>query len=331
VAVTSRFNPLNTMRAIRDDLALDSAGKKSFLLCAALRTNNETSRVRASQQMLAEDASINVRTVRRYMEDPEVAKYFHVQRLARAVNLTWRPLGMGDPSEAEGLFGHPVHTTGHGDTDSGHEVSPSTSSSTPTSTKDEFGDEDKEETQEDPASPLPTSTRGPAELSGDVCLLSPNAVEPPPDTMSSETGLDVEAITAAIHAKTGANESRLKQAALELALDISFEPARRETRERAAVAVITARGRALRANAAASRHHDVDEADERRRYVAAHRRATLEALVDAREEQARQQSDYDADVWRAAKRDVFRDSWRRDLADPESRLEAALEANNDEW
>lgn len=75
-------NPLSLLRHIREDDTL-SATQKHVLMCAVLRMNNATGRVKASHQMLADDASVSTKTVGRVMGDRNVARYFATSAGAR--------------------------------------------------------------------------------------------------------------------------------------------------------------------------------------------------------------------------------------------------------
>lgn len=86
--MVSEFKPIDMIKVIRDDQALTS-GQFKFLVCAVVRTDNATGRVRASQRMLAEDMGVEVRTVERYLTDKQVRGYFRTQKVGREVWLRW--------------------------------------------------------------------------------------------------------------------------------------------------------------------------------------------------------------------------------------------------
>ena len=93
------FDVLGTMRAIRKDKLL-SASAKALLVFAALRANKHDGKVRASLEMLAEDAGLSRRTVERALakDQHETLKYFsRVERSRRRVDL-WFNL---DPSTTQ--------------------------------------------------------------------------------------------------------------------------------------------------------------------------------------------------------------------------------------
>ncbi|MGC5381245.1 hypothetical protein ACPXB1_22495 [Micromonospora sp. DT68] len=83
------FDVLGTMRTVRADEKL-SASQKAMIVFAALRTNNADGKVRASLEMIADDAGLSRKTAHRaFGEDqPEVMKYFRqVERTRRRVDL----------------------------------------------------------------------------------------------------------------------------------------------------------------------------------------------------------------------------------------------------
>ncbi|MFI6243955.1 hypothetical protein ACIBEF_29225 [Micromonospora sp. NPDC050795] len=88
----NEFDVLGTMRAVRGDVEL-SATEKAMVVFAALRTNNGDGKVRASLEMIAEDAGLSRKTAHRaFGEDrPEVLKYFRqVERSRRRVDLWFK-------------------------------------------------------------------------------------------------------------------------------------------------------------------------------------------------------------------------------------------------
>lgn len=71
----TKFDPLGTMRAIRDDQSLTTA-QVALLMCAVLRTDNNTCHVRCSIEVLAADAKVSYKTARTAFKDEAVLKYF---------------------------------------------------------------------------------------------------------------------------------------------------------------------------------------------------------------------------------------------------------------
>lgn len=125
--MSNKFDVLGTMRAIRDDESLSTA-QAAILLCAVLRTDNSTMKVKYSLEGLAVDAKCNEKTVRRAMQDPEVLKYFSkVERNSRRVDLWF--------NQVDDIAGHCVQVAGLSVPVAGHSVRPSTSTSTSSSTK----------------------------------------------------------------------------------------------------------------------------------------------------------------------------------------------------
>ncbi|MFY1687285.1 hypothetical protein [Plantactinospora sp. WMMB782] len=85
----SEFDVLGTMRAVREDEKL-TASQKALLVFTALRTNNGDGKVRASLELIADDAGLSRKTAHRTFGDdqPEVLKYFRqVERSRRRVDL----------------------------------------------------------------------------------------------------------------------------------------------------------------------------------------------------------------------------------------------------
>lgn len=170
-----KFNVLGTLREIRDDRSLVTAGQRAFLFAAALRTDNKSGRVRASQAMLANDAGLDVRSVRRYMQQEPVARYFVVETRGRQVNLSWRPL---EELILRNSNGHAVVGTGHRVDGTGPDARPSTSSSTPSSTNDDSLDFNRLGT-------TPLSRREERSLQGSSNVAT---TERSADTMSASVG-----------------------------------------------------------------------------------------------------------------------------------------------
>lgn len=148
----SGFDVLGTMRAIRDDEALTTA-QAHFLVCAVLRTNNKSLKVRYSLEGLARDSGLGYSTVRRFMRDAAVTKYFSkVERSSRTVGIWFplTPLTMSAHSEHSAPSEHDTARCEHDTAHSGH---PSTLSSTSSSTKEDAdpasgaAPEDREETK----------------------------------------------------------------------------------------------------------------------------------------------------------------------------------------
>lgn len=84
------FNPLNMLRDLRSDHQLTSA-EKLVLICAALRADNQTGRVRGSQDDLAEDAGLSRRTVVRVLQSKSVARYLTIVQVhRRRTDLFWK-------------------------------------------------------------------------------------------------------------------------------------------------------------------------------------------------------------------------------------------------
>jgi hypothetical protein len=173
------FDVLGTMRAIRNDKELSST-EALLLMCAVLRTDNKTRKVRYSLEGLADDAKVNRKTATRVFQGEEVLKYFSkVVRNKRVVDLWFTDVSQWDTeshSESEGLSVQESerdiesHSVGHSVQREGHSVPPSTSSSTsiyqeasaiaPASTLQE--DEHKEEavTESVETSSLPSENPG---------------------------------------------------------------------------------------------------------------------------------------------------------------------------
>lgn len=141
------FDVLGAQRTIRDDKALSSTDAW-ILICAVLRTDNKTTKVRYSLEGLAVDAKVSRKTVVRAFQKPEVLKYFKtVERTSRRVDL-WFYESMRDMvslntdeglSVRNGNEGHGVHNEGHTVLNEGQEVTPSTCSSTLSSTNAPVG------------------------------------------------------------------------------------------------------------------------------------------------------------------------------------------------
>lgn len=83
------FNPLQQLRIIRDDKTLTPM-QQHILMAACLRTDNTSGQVRYSQELLAHDANVGVRTVERALRHPSVRRYFVMEREGRRLNLIWR-------------------------------------------------------------------------------------------------------------------------------------------------------------------------------------------------------------------------------------------------
>ena len=81
------FDPLRAIRVIRDDQELTSTEK--LLLLTAVSRTSKSGRVRASQQMLADDAAVTVRTVKTFYRGTSFTYYFNAEKVGRQVNLTW--------------------------------------------------------------------------------------------------------------------------------------------------------------------------------------------------------------------------------------------------
>lgn len=97
-----RFDVLGTMRTVRADEKL-SASQKAMIVFAALRANNDDGKVRASLELIADDAGLSRKTAyRAFGEDqPEVLKYFRqVERSRRRVDL-WFHLNPGEIPERD--------------------------------------------------------------------------------------------------------------------------------------------------------------------------------------------------------------------------------------
>lgn len=118
----SPFNPIHQQRTVRDDESL-TATQQHILLVATLRTDNNTGRVRCSQEILANDAKVSHATVERVLRAPAVRRYFIREREGRRLNLTWR-----NPSLSTE---YPSLST----SETPHSEGPSTRASTPTSTR----------------------------------------------------------------------------------------------------------------------------------------------------------------------------------------------------
>lgn len=87
--MSAKFDVLGTMRAVREDDGL-TASQKALLVFAALRTNNGDGKVRASLELIADDAGLSRKTAHRaFGEDQsEVLKYFsRVERSRRRVDI----------------------------------------------------------------------------------------------------------------------------------------------------------------------------------------------------------------------------------------------------
>ncbi|HWI70244.1 MAG TPA: hypothetical protein VNS88_18075 [Nitrospiraceae bacterium] len=82
------FNPLLTLRELRDDDQLTTA-EFAVLVAAVLRTDNQTGRVRASQELLARDARISSATIKRVYRSERFRRWFDVTKVGRQVHLTW--------------------------------------------------------------------------------------------------------------------------------------------------------------------------------------------------------------------------------------------------
>jgi hypothetical protein len=85
------------MRAIREDDHLRST-QKLVLLCAVLRMDNSTGRVRASHEILARDAAVSTKTISRAMADPRVRRFVEIVELKRGKNYTFRPSPLTVPA-----------------------------------------------------------------------------------------------------------------------------------------------------------------------------------------------------------------------------------------
>lgn len=86
------MKPLDMLRILRDDTQLTTA-QFAILVAAVLRTDNRNGRVRASQEMLAEDARVTDRTVRNFYRSEAFARYFKSERVGRRLLLTWSDTG----------------------------------------------------------------------------------------------------------------------------------------------------------------------------------------------------------------------------------------------
>lgn len=119
----SKFDVLGTERAIRDDD--DLTGTDAWILvCAVLRTDNETCKVRYNLEGLAKDAKASHKTVLRAFQKPQVLKYFKtVERSSRRVDL-WFHESMTDIQSVNAIDGHTVQEAndGHCVHDDGHTV-----------------------------------------------------------------------------------------------------------------------------------------------------------------------------------------------------------------
>lgn len=83
------FNPLSMLGVIRNDH--DLAPIQKLILCMAVgRTDNGTGRVRCSQEQLAKDAGVTVRTVQRFYRSTSFTRYLERDEIGRRVNLAWR-------------------------------------------------------------------------------------------------------------------------------------------------------------------------------------------------------------------------------------------------
>jgi hypothetical protein len=127
------FDVLGTMRAIRDDKELGST-EALLLLCAVLRTDNATTKVRFSIEGLADDAKVSRKTAGRVFQQAQVLKYFKkVVRSKRQVDFWFAdvnsPVGLSVPQSEWDTV---THSVGHSVQRVGHEVTPSTLSSTST-------------------------------------------------------------------------------------------------------------------------------------------------------------------------------------------------------
>lgn len=136
------FNVLTTMRAIRDDANLTTT-QAHLLMCAVLRTDNKTFKVRMSLEGLAKDAGVSVKTAERAFKEEAVLAYFSkVERNSRRVDLWFMPDiestlpdTVSEPlPDTVSIAGHCVPVAGHSVPVAGHSVRPSTYTSTNTST-----------------------------------------------------------------------------------------------------------------------------------------------------------------------------------------------------
>ena len=86
------FQPLSMLRELIHDDQLTMA-EYAILTAAIAHTDNRTKRVRASQEMLAEDAKTTVRTVRRFYRSKAFERYFEGEWSGRRLELTWLDTG----------------------------------------------------------------------------------------------------------------------------------------------------------------------------------------------------------------------------------------------
>lgn len=94
----NKFDILGTMRAIRNDEAL-STTQAHLLMCAVLRADNSSCKVKYSIEGLAKDANVSERTARYAFQAPEVLKYMaKVEGKTRAKNMWFRPIPATDDS-----------------------------------------------------------------------------------------------------------------------------------------------------------------------------------------------------------------------------------------
>jgi len=81
-------HPLDALRRIRDDQDLTST-ERLILMCAVLRTDNSTYRVRATQEHLAKDAGVTTRTIKTFYKSEAFQRYFETTKRGRLVLLSW--------------------------------------------------------------------------------------------------------------------------------------------------------------------------------------------------------------------------------------------------
>lgn len=110
----SEFKPLSAMVAIRGDDTLTSTHK--HLLCmAALRATNkgpDAGKVRASLELLAQDASLASKTAERAFKDERVLAYFQrVDRSTRRINLWFHLTTPDTESAVSDVRAHRTRTT----------------------------------------------------------------------------------------------------------------------------------------------------------------------------------------------------------------------------
>lgn len=181
----TNFDVLGTMRALRNDKSLTTT-QLALLMCAVLRTDNDSMKVRSSLELLAKDANCSEKTARTAFKQPEVLKYFSkVDRQTRSINLWFHPTPVmvtgvdGDVTPViEGSdSGNSGHDSGNPVPDSGNGYRPSTFTSTSSTTSSTT--KTSEAVADAPPS-LPLADKGEREVEGLINSAFDNYGSPSP-------------------------------------------------------------------------------------------------------------------------------------------------------